>query len=79
MIHKVTDAETGRVSFGTSAHECWRPGNYADERAAKYSFRFPDEVLIELRDRNPDGLITFEMLQQARATMTEPTHGDHSS
>ena len=66
MIHKVTDAETGRVSFGTSAHECWRPGNYADERAAKYSFRFPDEVLIELRDQVKPEPITFAMLQEAR-------------
>ena len=67
MIHRVTDSATGRVSYGTSAHEVWRPGNYADERAARYSFRFPDEILIELRERAKPGLITFAMLQQARA------------
>ena len=66
MIHKVINSETGRVSFGTSAHECWRPGNYADERAAKYSFRFSDEVLIELRDKVKPEPITFAMLQEAR-------------
>ena len=66
MIHKVTDSETGRVSFGTSAYDVWRPGSYADERAAKYAFRFPDEVLIELRDKVKPEPITFAMLQEAR-------------
>jgi len=51
----------------SSRHQ-WLPGQYADERAARYAFKFDYAVLQSLQDKvNPGGIITFEMLQTARA------------
>jgi hypothetical protein len=54
-------------NFVISAYQCWRPGCYESERAAKYAFRFSDKELKELQESvNPNGVITFEMLQEKR-------------
>ena len=61
MIHKVGD------NYVISSHGTWLPGSYADERAAKFAFKFPDEVLLKLQASvNPGGVITFEMLKDAK-------------
>jgi hypothetical protein len=56
----------------------WLPGAYDSERAARYAFRFPDEDLQRLQSevnaREPDvskRVISFEMLQQLKATQGE--------
>ncbi len=47
-----------------SAYGQWRPGCYTDERTAKYASRFYDEDLSDLQNSvNPEGIITFKMLQ----------------
>ena len=58
-----------RGQFVISSHQVWIPGVYDSHRAANYAFRFPDEILQSLQDSvNPNGIITFEMLQlKARA------------
>ncbi len=62
MIEKL---ENGH--YVISSHHVWVPGSYDSERAAKYAFRFTDEVLRGLQESvNPGGVITFEMLQSAR-------------
>lgn len=62
MIRAVGDG------FVISSGRAWLPGVYDSERAAKYAFRFPGEVLQRLQDSvNPGGAITFQMLQDARA------------
>jgi hypothetical protein len=60
MIHKVDDG------YVISSHQVWLPGSYADERAAKYAFRFPDEELQKLQNEIAPERITFEMLQNLR-------------
>jgi hypothetical protein len=58
MIHKT------HLGYVISASQVWLPGLYADERAAKYAFRFPDEALVELQGNDPSRAITFEELQE---------------
>ncbi len=66
-IHKSVDEDSGKTIYCISSHRCWMPGCYDSERAAKYAFRFKDEDLRKLQDSvNPDGVITFEMLQALR-------------
>lgn len=65
-IYKVDDG------YVISSHDVWMPGVYSTERAAKYAFRFSDKVLYELQESvNPDGIITFEMLQEQRRKSKE--------
>ena len=58
-------------AFVISSYQTWRPGAYASERAARYAFKFDDEVLQRLQDAaidDPDNVlstITFEALQAA--------------
>ena len=67
MLHKLADD-----TYGISAHQVWLPGAFVDTRAARYAFRFPDEVLTTLQERvNPDGCITFEMLQETRRDLRD--------
>jgi len=50
-----------------SSRGAWRPGAYDTQRAARYAQRLSDEQLQRLQDSvNPDGVITFEMLQAER-------------
>jgi hypothetical protein len=63
--------------FVISAYNCWRPGVYATERAARYAFRFDDRDLQKLQNelnmnnkRVEDRVITFEMLQKLRKRKT---------
>jgi hypothetical protein len=66
-IHRIREGQ-----YGISSHHCWRPGCFESERAAKYAFRFPDEILQRLQDSvNPSGVITFEMLQAAARKLKE--------
>lgn len=66
-IHKTNDG-----SFVIASGGMWLHGSYADERAAKYAFRFTDVELAELRDRicrvdiGEGRNITFEDLQTYR-------------
>lgn len=46
MIHPLEDG-----TFVIASGGAWLPGVYADERAARYAFRFGDDVLAVLRDR----------------------------
>jgi hypothetical protein len=45
MIHKQADG----VCL-ISSHDYWLPGNYADEKAARYALSFPDATLARLQD-----------------------------
>ncbi len=54
----------------------WLPGCYTTKRAARYAFRFPNEVLRALQDRANDQnadldkrVITFEDLRAERKKM----------
>lgn len=55
--------------FVISSQSVWMPGVYANRRAANYAFRFSDDELQALQDRENaanggnGGVITFEMLQ----------------
>ena len=63
------------MEFTTSIAKCGRPGVYDSERAARYSFKFYDEDLLELQERaGPGGCITLEMLQELyrRVGKTKP-------
>jgi hypothetical protein len=60
VIHK-TDA-----GYVISAHRVWRPGVYDSERAARYAFRFTDEVLQRAQDSAEGGVITYEMLRKLK-------------
>jgi hypothetical protein len=60
VIHAYDDG-----TFAIASRGCWLPGVYADERAARYAFRFGDDVLALLRDRCA-GPIAFEDLQAMR-------------
>jgi hypothetical protein len=58
-----TDATA--LEYQISSHQVWLPGVYDSERAARYACRFKDADLQALQDSvNPDGVITFEMLQR---------------
>lgn len=64
MIRKTGNA------FLASSSQMAIPGCYESERAAKYAFRFPNEVLQslqnEINEKEPDyekRVISFEMLQ----------------
>lgn len=65
--------------FVIASRDVWLPGCYADERTARYAFRFPNDVLAKLQDeaneRNggTDGVITYGDLQRARALRSAPT------
>jgi hypothetical protein len=61
MIYKLDSMPGYVISSGGS----WLPGVYDCERTARYAFRFPDEVLIQVRDkvRRP---ITMDDLRAAR-------------
>ena len=67
-IHKIKDTGT----FLISSYDTWRQGCYESERAARYAFSFPDEILKALQDKvnerplENERTITFEMLQKAR-------------
>lgn len=67
MIHFIKNENC----YVISSHQVWMPGAYESERAAKYAFKFPDDILAQLRDEAnvSDHLITFEMLQQKRKEM----------
>lgn len=71
-VHKVEGA------YVISSRHCWLPGCYESERAAKYAFRFPDEVLRTLQESvNPGGVITFAMLQDAKKNRKEEGEIEH--
>ena len=64
MIHQVGD------SFVIASKGGWLPGSYAAKEAARYAFQFPDETLVELRDRvnvEEQRDITTDDLKAARA------------
>lgn len=70
MIHR-----TDGGAYVISSHHVWRPGAFESERAARYAYRFPDEVLRRLQEevnrRESDfskRVITFADLQRARRT-----------
>lgn len=61
--------KTDDGSYVVSSNQCWRPGVFADERAARYSFRFSDEEVEAIqhhKNATDDSPITFEDLQQLR-------------
>lgn len=60
--------DSGAYVIGSGGR--WLPGIYADERAARYAFRFADEVLVRVRDEQ-DRPVTFEDLRAARRAGTE--------
>ncbi|MCU1326163.1 MAG: hypothetical protein JWN34_1533 [Bryobacterales bacterium] len=63
-IHK-----TSSGGYVISSRRTWLPGSYADERTARYAFRFKDEELQALQDSvNPGGVITYEMLKNLKST-----------
>jgi len=73
-IHKIDGV------FLISAYGIWKPGCYADERAAKYAYRFCDQDLNNLQNGvNPGGIITFKMLQDKaksnKASKPDRIHG----
>ena len=63
MIYKNNDN-----TFCASSNNTWIPGIYADERAAKYAFRFSNQELQNLQNEKnkTDGIITFSDLQILR-------------
>ena len=69
-IHK-----TDYGDYVIASYRVWRPGVYDTERAAKYAFRFSDEVLERLQDEvGRENKITFEILQaEARAQKAKLT------
>ena len=78
MIHKVDDASLKRSGwpatgeppcFVISSYDTWRPGAYESERAARYAFRFDDEVLKKLQDSVRPGVITYKMLKETAAAL----------
>lgn len=43
---------------------CWLPGSYESEEAARFAFDLGDDVLYSLQQSvNPNGTITLEMLK----------------
>ena len=61
MIHKVED------HYVISSRQVWLPGAYDTERAAKYAFRFPDEILrgyVHLSPEATDQLSRIEAILQ---------------
>lgn len=60
-----------------SSHGVWVPGVYADDRAARYAFRFSDDVLDELQQEanvragGTSGTITFDDLKARRKLLAE--------
>ncbi len=75
MIHTT---DTG--DFVISSYDCWRPGCYDTERAAKYALRFIDEALLEMQEEanqaDKDRLITFERLQRYRRENPDSWNSD---
>jgi hypothetical protein len=73
MIHKLDDGSGFVVS---KARYGWLPGIYADERAARYAFRFTDTELVEIGGwPGPRPPVTFEemqMFRRAQATGDDP-------
>ena len=65
MIYKNNDN-----TFCASSNNTWIPGIYADERAAKYAFRFSNQELQNLQNEKnkSEGIITFSDLQKLRKT-----------
>jgi len=45
MIHKLDDG-----TFAISSHDCWMPGCYESEKAARYAFRFCEDFRVRLQD-----------------------------
>lgn len=67
-IRKVDDV------YVISSGGCWLPGCYADERAARFAFRLPNEALAKLRDRSVargDGVITWGDIARERSQAKE--------
>jgi hypothetical protein len=64
MIHPTRSGD----GYVISSRGMWLPGVYETERAARYAFRFPDEVLQDLSERIcRDGrVITSADLRAAR-------------
>jgi len=60
MIHEVDGG------YVISSNRGWIPGFYADERTAKYAFKFKSEELQKLTDEVAPNPITFVMLQNLR-------------
>lgn len=76
MIHDCLGKD-GSTSYLISSRQVWLPGVYDSHRAARYAFRFPDEVLQALQDEVNEKeedytkrVITFEMLQKAHRLIT---------
>lgn len=81
LTGRLPDTAT-ELRFSISSHDCWRPGSYDSERAARYALRFYDEdldaLMAPLRPVPPPSeeewdtysltmpAITFEMLQDLR-------------
>ena len=57
---------TEENSYVISAYGVWKPGNYIDERTARYAFRFNNldlETLQEIKNKTTK-LITFNDLKK---------------
>lgn len=61
MIHPLPN---GRVAISSGG--VWRPGSYADERAAKYAARIDDASLSALQAQKGDDAISFADLQELK-------------
>lgn len=67
MIRKLWADDLKRDVYVISSGGSWIDGVYDSYRAANYAFRFPDEELRKLQNSiNPNGVITFKMLQELR-------------
>ena len=63
MIYKNDDN-----TFCISSRKVWIPGIYADEKTAKYAFKFPNSELQNLQDEKnkTNSIISFSDLQILR-------------
>lgn len=60
MIHRVDEG------YVISSRQVWRPGVYDSERTARYAFQFTDEQLTALQRQTQGGVITLQMLREAK-------------
>lgn len=73
-IYKVSEGGEP-PTYVISSGGAWLPGSYEDRRTANYAFRFPDDVLLRLRDQaktragRQRGVITWGDLEAAKRSM----------
>lgn len=56
--------KTDNGLYVISSRQVWKPGVYATEGAARYAFRFDDEILQSIQDKIGNQPITIERAKE---------------